>query len=260
MLLFFVCLTASAVGAVAGFGGGVIIKPVLDALKIMPVSTVSFLSGCTVLSMSAVSLLRSRKNGVVLQVETSTPLALGAAAGGLAGKELFEYIQRSFGRETILGLIQSVLLLATTILVFIYILKKDRIPSLQIKNRAACFIIGLFLGMVSSFLGIGGGPVNVAALFFFFSMEVKRAAKNSIYIILFSQAFSLVSSLVQGTVPEFKITWLLCMVFGGIGGALLGAAASKKLDAGKTERLLYALMLLIIGINIYNLFGFISEM
>ena len=45
VLLFAVCLVASTVGAVAGYGGGVIIKPVLDALGIMPVSTISFQIG-----------------------------------------------------------------------------------------------------------------------------------------------------------------------------------------------------------------------
>ena len=44
-----ICLAASTVGAICGIGGGVIIKPVLDAMQIMTVQQVSFLSGCTVL-------------------------------------------------------------------------------------------------------------------------------------------------------------------------------------------------------------------
>ena len=52
MLAFFlVSLCASAVGAVCGIGGGEIIKQVLDATGILAVTTGSFLSGCTVLSM-----------------------------------------------------------------------------------------------------------------------------------------------------------------------------------------------------------------
>ena len=58
LILFLVCLAASGVGSIAGYGGGVIIKPVLDALHILPVSTISFLSGYTVLSMSIISLRR----------------------------------------------------------------------------------------------------------------------------------------------------------------------------------------------------------
>ena len=50
--IFLSWLIASAIGAIAGIGGGVIIRPVLDSFHVMA-ATVSFLSGCTVLSMSA---------------------------------------------------------------------------------------------------------------------------------------------------------------------------------------------------------------
>ena len=48
-----VSLLASAAGAVCGIGGGVLIKPVLDAFGVLDVASISFLSGLTVLSMSA---------------------------------------------------------------------------------------------------------------------------------------------------------------------------------------------------------------
>ena len=57
LIVFLVCFLASVVGAVCGIGGGVIIKPTLDALGILDVSTISFLSGCTVLSMTSYSVL-----------------------------------------------------------------------------------------------------------------------------------------------------------------------------------------------------------
>ena len=57
MIFFLICFLASAVGAVCGIGGGVIIKPVLDAFGILDVETISFLSGCTVLSMTAYAVL-----------------------------------------------------------------------------------------------------------------------------------------------------------------------------------------------------------
>ena len=55
ILVFLICFFASIVGAICGIGGGVIIKPVLDAFGIMSVSAISFLSGCTVLSMTTYS-------------------------------------------------------------------------------------------------------------------------------------------------------------------------------------------------------------
>ena len=47
-----VSFCASVVGAICGIGGGVLIKPLLDAFGVLSVASISFLSGCTVLSMS----------------------------------------------------------------------------------------------------------------------------------------------------------------------------------------------------------------
>ena len=256
VILLIICLMASSVGAVVGAGGGVIIKPVLDMLGILPVSTVSFCSGCTVLGMSVCSLIRNRNDGVKLQIKTSTALAIGAVLGGLAGKWLFELVKNGFGNERVLGAVQAVFLTLITIGVFLYVCNKDKLPSKNVKNIFAAVIIGIFLGIISSFLGIGGGTSNVAVLFFFFSMEAKEAAKNSLYIIIFSQISSIVTALMTGSVPDFEWLHLLCMVIGGIGGALTGAAISKRIDNKGVEKILKALLIVIIMIDFYNVLKF----
>lgn len=256
VILLIICLMASSVGAIVGAGGGVIIKPVLDMLGILPVSTVSFCSGCTVLGMSLCSLIRNRNDGVKLQIKTSTALAVGAVTGGLAGKWLFELVKNGFGNERALGAIQAVFLTLITFGVFLYVCNKDKLPSKNVKNLGAAVIIGIFLGIISSFLGIGGGTSNVAVLFFFFSMEAKEAAKNSLYIIIFSQISSIVSAIMTGSVPEFEWMHLLCMVAGGIGGALIGAAISKRIDNRGVEKILKALLIVIIMIDFYNVLKF----
>ena len=50
ILFWIVSFGASIAGAICGIGGGVIIKPTLDAFGVLSVSTISFLSGCTVLA------------------------------------------------------------------------------------------------------------------------------------------------------------------------------------------------------------------
>ena len=102
-----------------------------------------------------------------------------------------------------LGFIQTALLLVTTVMVLVYVIKKNRLRTLRVESTAACLLIGIFLGGISSFLGIGGGPVNVAVLFFFFSMDAKTAARNSIYIILFSQILNLAVAMVKEMSPHF---------------------------------------------------------
>lgn len=259
MLVFFffaVCLIASSVGAIVGAGGGVIIKPVLDMTGILPVSTVSFCSGSTVLAMSVCSLIRTRKNGVKLQFKTSTALAIGAVFGGLLGQILFDQVRRSFSNENVLGAMQASCLTIMTVGVLIYVLFKNHVQALQVEYISVAVVIGLSLGLVSAFLGIGGGPMNVAVLYYFFSMDAKQAAKNSIYIIIFSQTASLLSSVIKGTVPDFKLSYLIAMICGGVGGALLGAAISKRINNSGVEKVFNILLLVIIGIGCYNIFKY----
>lgn len=120
-----------------------------------------------------------------------------------------------------------------------------------------CVVIGLMLGIMSSFLGIGGGPINLVVLYFFFSMDTKTAAANSLYIILFSQITSLVTTLITRTVPEFQLISLVVMVAGGIGGGIVGRKINKKIDGAAVEKLFICLMAVIIAISIWNTYRYL---
>lgn len=253
VILFLICIIASSVGAIVGAGGGVIIKPVMDMLGLLPVSTVSFCSGCTVLAMSVSSLIRNRNDGIRLQLKTGTALALGAVFGGLSGQWLFDVVRTSFGNERMLGAIQSACLVVVTIVVLIYVKNKHKLTSKHVENFAASVLIGVTLGMISAFIGIGGGPVNVAVLFFFFSMDAKEAAKNSIYIIIFSQTSSILTAFASGTVPDFSWVNLIAMMAGGVGGALVGSAISKRMNNQGVEKLFQVLLYVITAIGCYNI-------
>ena len=162
IVYFLVCLAATTAGGISGVGGGVIIKPVLDAVSGMGVATVSFLSGCTVLAMTATSMIRSRGGSVKVEPRRGTLLAVGAAVGGILGKELFEIV-RGAGGVTV-DIAQQVMMILLTVGVFIYTLRKDKIRTVNVTNALACILIGLVLGLLSAFLGIGGGPINLAVL------------------------------------------------------------------------------------------------
>ena len=256
IILFIVSVCASTLGAIVGFGGGVVIKPVLDAIGILPVNVISFLSGCTVLTMSVVSLFKGRNDGVKLDFKISTPLAIGSVIGGITGKKLFQFVQTYFNNENILGLIQALLLVIITVGVYLYVVNKEKIKSYNIKSSFICVIIGVLLGIISSFLGIGGDPNNIAILFLCFSMYAKEAAKNSIYTIMFSQAASLCMSFIDNSIPSFSAASFILMLAGGVGGAIIGGEISKKIDSKKVEKLLRKFILLIIFINIFNAFKF----
>ena len=120
----------------------------------------------------------------------------------------------------------------------------------------SCGAIGLALGLLSSFLGVGGDPYNVTALFLFFTMEAKQAAKNSIYIIVFSQTFSILTAIISGTVPAFTWPELIAMALGGVGGAIAGAAVSARMHSAGVENALKLLCAAIILISIFNAVSF----
>lgn len=259
LLFWMVSFLASVAGAVCGIGGGVIIKPVLDAFGVLSVSTISFLSGCTVLAMSCYSMVKTRSAGdSLVDVRIGTPLAIGAAAGGVVGKAMFQMVSGMFADKDMVGAVQAGCLLAITLGTLLYTLRKERIRTRRMTNAAVCIMIGLVLGVLSSFLGIGGGPINLVVLFYFFSMETKAAAQNSLYIILFSQITSLVSTLVSGTVPEFSPRLLVLMVVGGVMGGVCGRIINRKIKTKVVDKLFIFLMVVIIGINVYNIFQFMS--
>ena len=259
LLFFLVSFGTSVAGGICGIGGGGIIKPVLDFWGIASVAAASFLSGCTVLSMSLYNVggnLAGRSAGIELR--TGTPLALGAAAGGLLGSRLFSWLRSFAPSEGAVGAVQSICLLILVLGTLIYTLKKSSIRPHQVRNPAGCAVIGLGLGAFSSFLGIGGGPFNLVVLHYFFAMETKRAAANSLYIILFSQIANLLSLCLTSSIPEFQPQTLALMVSGGICGGVLGRRLSKQMDNETVDRLFIGLLVVIIGICLYNTGRYLS--
>lgn len=257
LIVFLVCFGASIIGTICGIGGGVIIKPVLDAFGVMDVTVISFLSGCTVLSMSTYSFVKNKLGSTsAAKTNTAFPLVIGAAGGGVAGKVLFQYILSLVSDQNKVAAIQALCLLIITIGTLIYTICKARIKTHHITSTLVCILIGIALGMMSSFLGIGGGPINLVVLFYFFSMKQKTAAENSLYIIFFSQLASLVQTIVTGSVPDFSIGVLMLMVVGGIFGGVCGHALHRKMEEKTSEKLFIGLMAAIILINAYNIYKF----
>ena len=254
MIIFLlVSFFASVAGAICGIGGGVIIKPVLDLFQLASVSTISFLSGCTVLSMSCYSVGKSMLAGEKrVNMRTGTPLAIGAAVGGVVGKQMFSALSGMFANPNLVGSVQAGCLAVITLGTLIYTIFKSKITTHNMTSPLPCVLIGLVLGIFSSFLGIGGGPINLVVLYYFFSMDTKTAAANSLYIILFSQIASLLMTLVTRTVPAFDVWTLVLMVAGGIAGGIAGRILNRRMDNKAVEKLFMILMAIIICISIYN--------
>ena len=84
-------------------------------------------------------------------------------------------------------------------------------------------------------------------------MSTKEAAISSLFIILFGQTTSLLSFFLSG-IPEMDVRMLGTMMIGGLLGGIVGRKINKKIDEGIVNQLFIGLMILIIGICIFNIF------
>lgn len=245
---------ASIVGAICGIGGGIIITPALDMFGAAGIETINFLSNCTVLAMSAYSIGESRwSRPGELNRRIAIPLALGAILGGAAAKPAFTRLMAGIGNANMMGALQSACLLALTFGTFLYMLFKSGIRARKTESVLAGAGIGLGLGFVSSFLGIGGGPINLVLLIHFYSMPTKDAAKASLYIILFSQIANLAAVVAGQTVPEHETAALAWMAAGGIFGGVVGQAINRRIRHAAVDKLFTTLMIAIMAMCVYNI-------
>ena len=254
-----VCFLASLLGPLCGIGGGVIIKPAVDAMGVLPVATVSFLSGVSVLTMALATLAQnaaSRTSGV--DPRAMLPLALGSAIGGVAGKVIFNRLSSELPSTELVGASQAAVLIVLTAVVGIYTVNKAQVRSLNVTGAAPKAGIGLLAGMCWSFLGIGGGPFNLAILTFFFALETKPAAQSSLFIIAFSQGASLVYSLVLGGVPVFSAALLTGVCAAAVAGSVVGRRIARRVSGAVIDRLYLGSLALIALICAYNFVRFVS--
>ena len=249
IILFLVCLLACMIGSISGIGGGIIIKPVIDSLGIMSISSLSFLSSCTVFVMSIVSLSKTKGKNIKINVSIPIFLGIGASLGGIVGKQLFDIIAIRFHNNKV-GLIQSILLFAINIFILIFMFIKNKIKTKNIKSRTITILLGGLLGIISSFLGIGGGPLNIAIIYYFYSLQPKETAYSSLIVVFFSQLSSLIFTFCIG-LPEYNYIYLILMCFGGVCGALTGSNISKKLNDDKIHIFFIFVLTGLIFLNIF---------
>ena len=261
-----VVIIASMIGAIAGIGGGVIIRPVLDAFNYFSVAEITNMIStmCVVFGTSTSIIRHVLSKSKIENFKISIYLGIGAVVGGVLGQYMFQFVKDASNRDVLI-IIQSAILIALLIFVLIYMqLLLPKGKQLHIRNIFATLAIGLFLGICSTFLGIGGGPINVAVLLLFFGMSMKQAAINSLITIIFSQLAKIVMALIDGTfVILFSIdslptaadqSWwifLIILVPISIIGSLIGTWLNKKMSNKGVQIVYMATTIGIILINIY---------
>ena len=251
IIVFLIVLLATLLGSVTGMGGGIIIKPVLDAANLYPIATVNLLSSITVLSMCVVSLAKGMRGGFKINTGMVC-LSIGAAFGGLLGKNLFDLLTSKTADSGAKGF-QAVLTLILLTIIFL----RRYYPSLHVKNKLLLVTAGAALGIVAAFLGIGGGPFNVVVICMLFSISGKEAVLYALFTIFFSQTVSLSFTAMKGGFSGFDFAPLLYMVPAGVGGGFLGSALHKKLSEKTSDKAFWFAVLLVTGITLFNIMKYV---
>ena len=254
-----IVLAASVLGAMAGVGGGVIIRPALDAFAYYEnVSVTNLTSSFCVFAVAVTSVTRHALKKTEFNTSASVLLGISAAVGGIIGKTVFRIIkEKSEGAPV--TVIQSVILILLISFVIVYVLALREKVRFEIKSRPLILAVGLALGFFSSLLGIGGGPINVAVLCLFFGMDMKSASINSLLIIIFSQLGNLALSAATGEMFGCGMNWahLCVLVAVAVAGSLCGTYLNRKLSEKTISTFYVVTMFIIIAINVYNVIRYL---
>ena len=248
MILYFaVGLLSTIFGSLVGLGGGVVIKPVLDAIGTYDLTTIGILSSFTVFSMAIVSTGKQINKGFKVE-KNMLVVAIGSILGGGIGNSLFGIFLNFLNNESFATAIQGFILATLLILV----LFKEKFPKYHLKNYLLLFLIGMILGTIASFLGIGGGPINVMALVLLLNMDIKKAAVTSILIILLSQFTKLTLIFIGDGFVGHNLSMLYMMIPGGILGGFIGAHFNHKLTHETIHKIFNTAIIILVILNLYN--------
>ena len=253
LIYFILALFATTVGSLTGMGGGVIIKPLMDVLHDFDVQTIGIASSITVFSMAIVSVLKQMKAKTEIPVKTAIPLGAGSVAGGFFGEKLLRLIVELLNANSIVTVVQNCVLAVLILCVFVYMKNKDKIKGRSLHGTVVSFAVGVFLGICSSFLGIGGGPINVALIIFLFSVGTKTATVCSLVTILFAQISKLTTVALTTGFSGFDLSIAPFMIVGAILGGFIGASLNKKCSEKTVEKAFNGVQLLVLGITVFNI-------
>lgn len=150
IIYFFIALFATTAGSMAGLGGGVIIKPLLDVLGDFNVATISVLSSMTVFSMAIVSIIKQIRYRFKIQYKKTILIGIGSIVGGVIGEKVLKYVLNLSDGSSITT-IQNSILLILLISVYIFMNNRNKFKTYNVSGIFSCILIGIGLGSIASF-------------------------------------------------------------------------------------------------------------
>ncbi|MCL2705367.1 MAG: sulfite exporter TauE/SafE family protein [Spirochaetaceae bacterium] len=243
-----VILVACILGAIVGLSGGLFFRPIFDAIGHHNVMNIGFFASTAILFMAIVSTIKKIQDGTKINPRIAILISLGAILGGVIGNLLLEHLLAFFPNETAVQFIQIALTVMVLIISLIFTAKNNL--HYELKNNVIIITLGILLGTIASFLGIGGGPLNVPIFMIFFGLGIKDATAYSIVIILFAHLSRLITLGLTVGYFYFDLAILPYVIVAASLGGLIGAKLTKVFSDKTVKRLFQATLCLVMLLNI----------
>jgi uncharacterized membrane protein YfcA len=252
-----------------GVGGGFLTTPLLIFYGIPPtVAAASAASQVTGASVSGV-FAHFRRKGV--DVQMGAVLVTGGILGSLLGGWLFKLLQASGQIDVVIGVLYVVLLGSIGGL-----MGKESVGAIRVSRGArpprarkrrhhplvaslpfrwrfyasglyisplAPLLLGVFVGVLTMLLGVGGGFILVPAMLYILGMGTQTVVGTSLFQTLFTTA---VATMVHATTTKaVDIVLAILLLLGSVVGAQLGARFAAKAKPEYLRLLLAVIVLLV---------------
>lgn len=248
-----------------GVGGGFLMTPLLFFIGIPPaVAVASEANQILGASFSGAIAHFRRKN---VDIKMGFLLILGGIIGSIFGVELFRIFKNLGQLELIIKVCYVLFLGIIGIIMFFESLRALNYKSKNIKVRKTrhhswvqglplkmrfrtsnlyissipAVLIGFFVGILASIMGIGGGFIIVPAMIYILGMPTKVVVGTSLFQIIFVTGVTTYLHAVKNFSVDIILSFLLLV--GGVIGAQFGVRIGLKLKAEQLRILLAILVL-----------------
>jgi uncharacterized protein len=251
-LLFILGLIIGILGTLIGAGGGFILMPVL--LFLYPDDTPDTLTSIS-LSVTFVNAL-SGAIAYIRMKRVNFKYGIIFSLASIPGAIMGAYITRYVARD-VFSLIFSILLILVSAFIFFKskpespLIENNKIELSKGKLTTGIFI-SLFVGLISSFLGIGGGIIHVPVLSNILTFPVHTATATSHFILAITSLAGLMVLIISGKF-QHGITRAIFISAGALIGAQFGAVLSSKIK-GKVIIRVLSIALFFVGVRFIVLF------
>jgi uncharacterized membrane protein YfcA len=222
---------------VLGSGGSIITLPVLVYVASVPPDQAI---GMSLAIVGATSLL-----GAVLHFRKGNLHAKAAllfSATGMVGAFLGSSATHLLSKQALMLVFAAIMLLVGSLMLS----GRPRLQQTRTCTYWPCLLAGLGVGLLTGFLGVGGGFLIVPALVLAAGLDVKTAGGTSLAIIALNSASGLLGHLRFAAMDWSLLVKFLIFAFGGM---LAGLAIAQRVPE-KTLRRLFACALIVLAVAI----------